>query len=287
MATVRARVLIGWFERQNAIDFLLSRCVFDPPIDAAQAEAIWRPYRDAAEALPVRVAALSPRLGLTIQELGHQKRFMAFLNSRGKHRIGGAIKLDLQQLGVHQLVVVTEQADKYRAKLTTDLDWRLEFLPVTVKNSGFKAVVTQINQDTNADIDVPHAEFSLQPDPTGSVFSVAEHLRHVTVAEDGKRTYLMAGYHRSFAKILSAPAATVPSAVVALASNTVVFTPNQPLASAGLTTGGVAAAGLWTGGDRCPLLSDFFTPGLFMDINLRKKRYQLQVRSTWVEIDAP
>ena len=77
------------------------------------------------------------------------------------------------------------------------------------------------------------------------------------------------------------PAATVPSAVVALERNTFGDTSNQ-VAGAGLI---VDTAGLCPTGRRPALLADFFDEDLAMKVNLRRKRYQLQVRSTWVEID--
>jgi len=47
----------------------------------------------------------------------------------------------------------------------------------------------------------------------------------------------------------------------------------------------VDTAGLCPTGRRPALLADFFDEDLAMKVNLRRKRYQLQVRSTWVEID--
>lgn len=77
------------------------------------------------------------------------------------------------------------------------------------------------------------------------------------------------------------PAATVPSAVVALERNTFGDPPNQAV-GAGLI---VDTAGLRPTGIRPALLADFFDTNLAMKVTIRKKRYQLQMRTTWVEMD--
>src|SRR5712691_9659377 len=102
MATLRGRVLLGWMSRDQAINFLLNDCVFDPPIDAAAAERIWREYRDRAEAIPERQPIMPARLPLNHNERVHAKQFMRFLNTRGSHDIIDTIKIDLSQLAVHQ-----------------------------------------------------------------------------------------------------------------------------------------------------------------------------------------
>ena len=51
---LEGRVLLGWFERDMAVRYLTQACVFDPPITDAEAEAMWRPYRDRCEALSER-----------------------------------------------------------------------------------------------------------------------------------------------------------------------------------------------------------------------------------------
>lgn len=256
MATVRGRVLLGWLSRDQAVLFLLNECVFDPPIDAAAAESIWRPFHDRALAIPERPPVLLPRLPLTVSEIAHAKQFMAFLN---------------RTLGAHDI--------------TADRDWLRECLPTVVKPSPIR--INPVRQphpfSTGADIDIPHGEFFFAPDKKGA-WTVSELRRHVTAIEFSGRTFLKGGYHRSFAKVSAAPTATVPAAVVALASNATVVlpVPTQPAVSAALTTG---TADLSPFGRRAAILRDFFTDGFFMDVNLRKKRYQLQVRSTWIPVD--
>jgi hypothetical protein len=266
----------------------LNDCAFDPPIDASQAEGIWAEYRARAEAIPERPPALPVHLPLNSRDQIHAQKFMRFLNSKGAHDIGSVIKVDLSQLAVVQYVVVTERAENYAPIVANDDGWRHECLPLKDPTpTNLRASVSRTGPNglsTEATIDVPHSEHAFLPDPTGTAFTVTQFLRHVTAVQGGNRLYLKAGYHRSFAKVLSVPVATVPSAMVALVSNTFTPAPIPVNAAAGLTTG---TAGLDPFGLRAAVLRDFFTDGLFMDVLLRKKRYQLQVRSTWVAIDDP
>jgi hypothetical protein len=74
--------------------------------------------------------------------------------------------------------------------------------------------------------------------------------------------------------------------VVAVARNVV----NAPSA-AGAAPGVIANPGIDADfgplGRKAARLGDFFAEGLFMNVDLRKKRYQLQVHSNWVSLDDP
>jgi hypothetical protein len=286
--TVRARILPGWMTRDEAINYLTLQC--HPQMSVADAEHTWQEYRTRCAALPANRAPAPQFLPLSTQEAAQAQLFMQFINSRGPHQVVGAVKIDLRQLVVIQYYVITERADSYRQRITSAAAWLAEMLPTTlapatIQTSFSLGPPNNANQlSSSIDIDVPHAEFAFLPaDPTGSVFGASQFLRHVTACETANRVLLRAGYHRSFARVLNAPAATVPTAVIALERNTCVAPPNQTPAGAGAITGG---AGLNPFGLRPALLADFFTTGLFMDVNLRRKRYQLQVRCTWLELDA-
>ena len=108
-------------------------------------------------------------------------------------------------------------------------------------------------------------------------------MRYVTVTEINGRLALLAGYHRTFAKFLSTPTAAVPVILAALAKNTFVSTAPDNAAP-----GVIAAnAGLDAFGVRPAYFSDFFTDGLFIDVDLKKKRWQLQIVATNVSVDDP
>jgi hypothetical protein len=184
------------------------------------------------------------------------------------------------ELAVRQYHVVIERAAHYRSQCTNAAAWMELLLPTSLTNPPVTVSFTQQNFDTAADIDMPHGEFIFGPMPNG-MFCPIQMLRHVTVMQAGQRMLLWAGYHRSYARMLSTtPTAADRSALVALTSNTLV----PPSNVAGVTdVGGTAGLDLW--GRRPPLFGDFFADGLFMSVRLRKKRYQLQVRSRWVALD--
>jgi hypothetical protein len=53
-ATLEAIALLGWMERDEVLEFLRKRCLFDPSLTEEQALAIWQPFRRRVEALPPR-----------------------------------------------------------------------------------------------------------------------------------------------------------------------------------------------------------------------------------------
>jgi hypothetical protein len=288
---LEGKVLLGWMERDMAVRYLTTTCLFDPPLTDAGAETIWRPYRDRCEALPEREAAAPQPIPLNHDEQQHATNFLAALNRIGPHMIQDVIKIDLSALIVHQLYIVTgRSSDLYVNRVRSANGWLHQALPLTPRApAGFRWNLLAPNGlSTGADFDIPHAEFVFAPDPTGQFWSVQQFQNYISVMKGPgtgrERMLLKAVYHRSYARSLSMmlPTATVPSAVVALERNTFGLPPNQAAAAAGLT---VATAGLRPTGRRPALFADFFNDDLAMRVNLRRKRYQLQVRSTWVEID--
>lgn len=287
--TLEGKVLIGWMERDIAVRYLMTSCAFDHAI--TEAEALWIPYRDRCEALPEREAKAPSRLPLGHEERQHATRFLNALAQMGPHTIQDVIKIDLSQLVVHQLYVACGHSNQnYVNQVRSTAGWLQHALPLAPRSAAQIRTNFMVNGlHTAADIDVPHAEFIFAPDPTGSFFSVQQFQSYISVmmgqSTFANRMMLKAGYHRSFARALSMiPTATVPSAVVALERNSFGAPPNQ-VVGAGLT---VATAGLRAGptGCRPAIFSDFFNDELAMRVNLRRKRYQLQMRCTWVEIDA-
>ena len=284
MATLKGRVLLGWMPRDAAINFLLIDCAFDPPIDAAGAEALWIAHRARVDALPPRLQALPTPLGLTPIEAGHTAQFAKFLAGRGPHDVVGVQKIDLRELTVIQYMVALDRSEGYAAKIALSGGWLQEMLPTAALNSQVQLNFRQAGLSTYTEIELPHAEFMFTPDQAGR-FGAVEMLRHVTAMVGPDRMWLTAGYHRTFAKVQTAPAATVPSAVLAVARNTLV-SPVVPTAAPGVPIGNTIDP-LCAFGSKAAKFGDFFVEGLFMDVDLRKKRYQLQVHANWVAIDDP
>lgn len=278
--TIRGRVLLGWLKRDDAVRYLLNDCYFNPPLAEQDAEQLWRPYRDRTEALQEREALAPQRLPLNHAESAHEQRFLTFLRSLGPSDIGAVIKVDVSQLVAHQYVVLTEKSEAYRQRVGTGHAWLNETLPCQIAPLPMMNVrYLQNGFNTALDVDLPHGEFAFLPDQGGN-FSPRQLLRHVTVLQTGNRMWLWAGYHRTFAFMLAMrPTAAVPNAVVALTRNTL-LPANQPAGAAGGLPDDIGPFGR-----RPALLGDFFNPDFFIDVNLRKKRYQLQMRSTLLTLD--
>jgi len=285
--TVRSRILPGWMTRDQAIAMFTTACV--PSRTADEAIAIWEEYRNRAAALPLDRGNICTRLPLTPEEDAHAQQFMAFLNqwTNGQHQITGVLKVDLRHTIVHQLEVVTERSETYAQNNPTDTRWMNELLPTAMQpaqmNMQFSLGLPHNPHPMSSQIliELPHSEFAFLPVQNG-LFGPSQFMRHVTVCEQGEKVLLKAGYHRSFARLTSAPPATVPTALVAVERNTWVLPVNQPPAGVGVTVG---AGELHPSGRLPALLSDFVTEGLFMDILQRRKRFQLRVQSTWTAVD--
>lgn len=284
--TLEGIILPGWMERDDAVNMLVNDCVSDPPMSPLAAATLWRQFRDRVEALPERAALEPTHLPLTSEEQQHAQRLLAFLRGLGVTDIQRVIKIDPFALVIFQYYVITERAEEYRNRIAgsaiRDMD---ECLPTSITNVPLQVAFTRNGMNSEANIELPHAEFFFGVNPSTGLFSATQFLRHITVtrvgANAGTRLMLTAGYHRSYARILSTtPTAAARSALVALAANTLVSPPAQ--VGVGVVGG---AFGLSPFGLRPALFEDFFTDGLFMRVNLRRKRYQLQVRSTLIALD--
>jgi hypothetical protein len=284
--TVRARLLPGWMTRDQAMAIFTNECV--PSRTTDEATAIWQEYQDRASALPMGRGTVCTQLPLTQEEQTHALNFINFLNQFGPHQVAGIVKVDLREVIVHQLQVVTERSEAYAQSCQTEAAWLNELLPTAIQPAQFGMQVS-IGPPLNPHplssqiiVDLPHSECAFLPVGQTGMFRPDQLMRYVTACDQGTKIMLKAGYHRSFARFASAPPAIVPTAVVALERNTWTVPVNQPPTGVGVIGG---TAGLHFSGIRPALLSDFFTDGLFMDVLLRRKRYQLRIQSTWVALD--
>lgn len=273
--TYRGIALLGWMERDPAVRFLTEDCAFDPPLTEGAAESLWREYRDRAAALPARDARAPARIPLTAPEREHAQRFLQFVANTGVPNLE-VIKVDPMQLVAAQYHIAIDLAENYSRRCSTEAGWMEETLPTSSKNPDVNVKFTRRNLDTEIEIDLPHAEFIFGVHPQGG-FGPKEFIGHVMVVNLGSRMLLGKGYHRLYARVSSTrPTASNRSALVALDPNTLV-----PPPPAGTRDGPV----LDIFGSRPALFADFFTEGLYMKVNLRKKRYQLQVAAKWVALN--
>src|SRR5262245_3148323 len=107
-----ARLLLGWYDRDTAVNALKTGCVFDEALTDGQAEELWRPYRERVEQLEARPQTMPPEYPLSAEERRHVKRFLRRARSSDR-AIDTVIKIDPLLLAVHQLIVLTEHADGY------------------------------------------------------------------------------------------------------------------------------------------------------------------------------
>jgi hypothetical protein len=275
MGTLEARVLLGWMSRDDAVKFLIGECQFDPPITHAEANQQWEEYHSRVQALPVRDATSPTHQTITsFQESEAKKEFLR--RFKGAPNILDVIKIDPSKLVVHQLIVVTDRSNRYQSKVQSSNGWIKECLLAEHANQSPQLQIQAGINFVNAQL--PHAEFAFSFVP-GSGFQIQQMARHVTVTEFGNRTLLWAGYHRSFARMVSiAPDAIDRSLVVALTTDGVFkVSPASP---------NHGEREMLTG-ERPPLFGDFLDPRFFMSVPLLKKRFELQIRAQIVSINDP
>jgi hypothetical protein len=265
-ATVSAIALLGWMEREDAIRFLLEQCLFDPPLDRLQAEALWTQYSERVQALPPRNPQPPQRLPVAQANRGIVADFLA--RFRGPE-VSDVININPMGLLVHQTVVVTERADHHDqqaggwARKTLVIDRPTVQLPVSVEGDTIKFAL-------------PHAEhmFAFQ----NGWFQIQQGAGFVSVVDIGQgRLLLKAGYHRSFAfarAAMNEPEARDKCELVALTTSLPpALVPGAPHQGLRMMVFGACP----------PLFSDFFAPDFAMTVRLRKKRWEAHLRIAAVD----
>jgi len=276
-------VLLGWMECEPAIRFLIEDCIFEEPLTVPRAENLWHEWRERAASLPAREATAPDPLPLADREREHAQLFLAYLESVGVVNVQ-VVKIDPMQLVVMQHSMNVEVAAGYAERCAGNAnDWMAHTLPHSSTNPDLNIRFTRRNLDTDIDIDLPHAEFIFGLDPQAG-FGPKELMGHVAVLRAGNRMVLGKGYHRLYGKVISSNGALPERlALAGLDSSSI----TAPAKLDGSDASGAKQAGLDIFGARPPLFADFFTEGLAMPVMLKRKRYQLQVRSRWVAMDVP
>jgi hypothetical protein len=279
-ATLCAIALVGWMEREEAIEFLRDRCYFDNPPCEAEALAIWEDYRGRVQALDARPIVIPKRRTMNPGEKNWESQFLKFVRGAGAN-VKSVVKVNLMELVVHQKFILTDRANAYAAQLRNANAWRELALPVRPDTHQIMLCAKQSGVKVEVDIDIPHGEWLLAPCVCNGEFHLkpGPALRHVTVIQpEPDRLLLWSGYHRSYARALIAhPDGIELPALVAFAENVVV----PPIA------GNETAFDRLVRGPRPPFFADFFDDRLFMRVALRRKRFQMQIRSEVAWIDDP
>src|SRR5271156_3572213 len=278
-STYTGVALLGWMERDQAVRFLMEDCSFEKPLSESEAEAVWRKWRDRAAALPEREACAPEPVPLTAAENAHAARFLQFVGALGVSGVQ-VIKIDPLQLIVGQYHIAIDVAAAHAGQPHADDGWMEHLLPAPPSTPHLNINSPRRNFDTEIMIDLPHAEFIFGVHAHGG-FGPKEMLGYVMALKVGGRMMLGKGYHRLYSRI-SASGGSFPErlSLVALDPSTLTPPPNSAKVEASSSSHGLDIFG-----PRSAIFADFFTEGLAMPVYLRKKRYQLQVRATWVAIN--
>lgn len=259
---MRGKVLLGWLTRENAIRYLQNDCVFDPPLTAEQAEALWAERKAVVDGLNRPIPNPSP-LDLTQREREARGRFLAQLRNRPGPRMQDVVKLDPRGFVVRQFDVNLDHVTTRYAGCNTP-GWCIQHcLPAT--RAGAQISVSAQGNDWS--VGLPHGEFGFGFN--GEAFVIVQGAPHVAVSLLGDRTLLWSGYHRCYARASTVSPEIMDRAVLAA------VTPEWDSFVANASTElRDSVLGL-----RPALLGDFFDDRLFMEVELRRKRYEFQIRA--------
>ncbi len=238
------------------------------------AETLWRPYRARAETLPPRGAQAAQSIALTPAEYEHSQRFLAFLIGLGRTPIE-VVKVDPLQLVAIQYQVAVDLAEIYRAPSATDDGWMEQALPTEINHPNLEVTVTQRQFDTDIDINLPHAEFVFGLNDQGA-FQPIQSFGHVAAIRMRDRLVLLKGYHRLYARISGESALRKRPTILGIEPESLGQMVDREKKGTANERHGLTFLG-----QRPALMADFFTPGHYLNVYLRKKRYRLQVRATW------
>jgi hypothetical protein len=266
--TVKAKLLLGNMPKAEALK-TLSFCEFSQPLSENDATALWEGYRAKTNNLPLREAASPLPQQLTAKEQKIVANFMKDMKQRptGPY-LSKVIKVDPRDLAIHQFMVITERSQEYAKKMNTEENRALQCLGVGTEFRG-QFPVRKVGATTI--VELPHAEYIVQGMPNG--FNFIERDRYISAVEAGKRLLLWGGYHRTYAVLSQmspdgaggAPLLTLMTGVAEVAA----FFSDRCTRPAVRDT---------VVGPRPALFRDFFNPDLFMEVNLRKQRYEMHIR---------
>jgi len=263
---VQAKLLLGWMEETEAINWLLREYRGNTLFTEESAKALWNEYRKKVAALQPRVC--TPPVCIAGRKHNEQYEENCFLQKFAKDpTILRVVKLDdLSKLVVHQLMIVLPQSANY---LTAMQDERKRVRTALGRGLNFTGIHPKARRRGNLLIKpVPHAEFAVTT-ADNLDFALRELNRHIAVKEYNGRMLLAAGYHRAHIAMYR----NVPEDIV------------LPLFAAVEAD----ADGFFSVGSKVPfkrdlvlgpcppLLGDFFDESLCIELPLRKCRVEMSV----------
>lgn len=257
-------LLLGWIKRELAISVLRERCLFSPPLSEDHAEHLWARHRRQVEHLPDRPSRPAKCWTMTTEEEVGVADFLEEMARVGS-KVRSVVKIDARPLAVRQLGLTLDRAEHFRRLCHSRAEWIGQWLnpPPTAIGGRVTSTINSVN------VEVPHPEFVLGFDSTRG-FQVVETPRFITVALEPNGPALTAGHHRAFGYLSSDLARSDPSILAVQYSSSNGETPPPAPVVEG-------APDLCA---RCPpLMSDFFDPRFAYRVQIRPRRYELQVRA--------
>jgi hypothetical protein len=270
---MRGKVLLGWLTRENAIKYLQNDCIFNPPLTVEQAEALWAEKKAAVDALEPRNVPAPAQLALKPAEQEAANRFLAALrrNPGGLGVVQRIVKLDPRGLVCRQFDVNLDRANEHAAHIESP-HWSTRNC-LALKRENQNQQLPWVAIPGGWDFTLPHGEFMLGFD--GQLFGIVQGSPHLTVSSIETRTVLWAGYHRCYARAAAMvnPETKERSVLAALTTEAgLAVATNQPLRDLLFA-------------ERPALFGDFFDERLCMEVELRRKRYELQIRVELAKIN--
>ncbi len=271
MKTFRGKLLVGWMNQREALQFLVKEAV--PPLSEEEATNLWECYRQKVAALGNRGCHKPASAPHNLKEKMAADKIVKASRKNGERNVKGLIKLDPLDLVVHQLRIFEERAEPY-IELVSDPVTKVKTCLPPPPGSRQLLVRKVVGKTI---IELPHGEFRPK--------RIQELVQHVAINAFDDRLLLWVGYHRAYAVVLASqenpdeiervvPAVLTTDADDAFLDAMARFSEKRDM---------VRGA--------CPaLFRDFFDPDLCLSINLRKQRCQMEIdltetRMVWVDDD--
>jgi len=267
--TLAAKLLLGWMPKDEAIKWL-EHCVFDKRLKYQDQVRLWEQYGEKVAKLEKPQQTAPAALEFTETEKREVDSFLNKMKSQPSGQfIRKVIKVDPRELAIHQFMVITDRSGAYAVSMTDEAQRIKHCLGIGMEFKGQQFPTRQVGNLTI--VELPHAEFLLEPMPNGLNFR--ERDRYIAVVEAGNRFLLWGGYHRTYAVLSQmSPEGAGGAPLVTLIAGTADVAGFFSLRSERPT---VRDAVL---GERPPLFRDFFDDDLAMQVQLLKQRVEVHIR---------
>src|SRR5260370_38499968 len=191
MKTFRGKLLVGWMNQREALQFLVKEAV--PPLSEEEATNLWECYRQKVAALGNRGCHKPASAPHNLKEKMAADKIVKASRKNGERNVKGLIKLDPLDLVVHQLRIFEERAEPY-IELVSDPVTKVKTCLPPPPGSR-QLLVRKVVAKTI--IELPHGEF--RPSPKG----IQQLAQHVAINAFEDSLLLWAAYHRPCALVFA------------------------------------------------------------------------------------